>query len=68
MKRPENWKDLCSNSLRKLARDLLVWNCNQPVSDREHTEHYEQEIAPIHAEIDARWEAYWNKIDNEQAK
>lgn len=55
MKRPEDWKQQSRPELLKLARALLVWNCNQAVPDREHTRHYDAEIAPVQRELDRRW-------------
>jgi hypothetical protein len=38
-----------------VARALLVWNCNQPVSDKEHTRHFLGYIEPIHRALDESW-------------
>lgn len=63
MKAPEGWKDLNRTKQLELARDLLVWNCNQEVSDREHDQHFIDEIQPIHEEIQAGWDRYWARVD-----
>lgn len=55
MKRPENWKELSRPALLKLARELLVWNCDQEVSNKEHNRHYIAEIEPIYRELEERW-------------
>lgn len=58
MNKPEDWEQQSRPELLKLARALLVWNCNQAVSDKEHTRHYDAEIAPIIRELDRRWERF----------
>ena len=42
--------------LLDIARGLLVWNCNQPISDAEHHAHHKKWIEPIHKHLDERWE------------
>lgn len=61
MKKPTNYKDLDESGLHKVARDLLMWNCKQPVSNATHTKHYKDEIAPLHKHIDKLKSAWINK-------
>lgn len=46
---------LPSPQLSIVARALLNWNCNQPVSDAKHEQHYRKYIQPIHQLRDRRW-------------
>ena len=58
MKKPDDYKSLNTHELHKIARDLLVWNCNQAVSDAIHTKHYNDEIRPLHeyiSELNSAW-------------
>jgi len=66
MKKPENCLELDPIQLHQEARKLLVWNCNQAVSDRQHNEHYLREIAPLHDRIDEIWTNFWKEHNDEQ--
>ena len=63
MSKPDNYKELNKTELHKIARDLLVWNCNQPMSDSKHNKHYKDEIEPIHNYIDELNNAWINKYN-----
>jgi len=63
MKKPDNYKEMSRLELGKKARQLLDWNCEQPVSERLKRQHYEEEIQPLHDQIDLTWKNFWNKVD-----
>lgn len=52
MKKPDNWMELERIELLRVARELLNWNCDQPISDKAHNEHYMKEIKPLHDRAD----------------
>tara|TARA_R110002167_G_scaffold38902_1_gene120574 strand:+ start:246 stop:446 length:201 start_codon:yes stop_codon:yes gene_type:complete len=61
MNKPANYKELNVPELHKVARALLMWNCNQPVSDAKHNKHYNAEIQPLHDCIDELNSVWINK-------
>ena len=65
MKKPKNYLEMSPIQLHREARKLLIWNCNQSISDRQHNEHYLQEIKPLHDRIDAIWANFWKEHNDE---
>lgn len=56
MKKPDNWMELERTELLRVARQLLNWNCNQAVTDREHRQHYAEEIKPLYDRAEELWD------------
>ena len=41
--------------MHSVAAALLTWNCNQSISNADHTRHYRRYIEPIHRALDESW-------------
>ena len=63
MKKPDDWLKIERVKLSAIASKLLIWNCNQPVSNQIHNAHYKAEIQPLYDRIDELWDIFWARKD-----
>lgn len=61
MKAKKGWRKMKWTEMLAEAERLLVWNCNQPVSNAEHRAHYLREIKPIYDEHDRQWKEFFKR-------